>query len=161
MTEGLQQKRAPYVVEWRDAFKVQIPQVDAEHHRLFDIIRALDLDTIDETISELLDYVVTHFTNEQALMEQSGYPAFEQHLKLHEEFGAHVAEFLGSGDEWTEERVHDLRRFLNKWLIGHIMTHDLRFGRWYADHKGHAPAPQVQATKEQRGGFFARLFGRG
>ena len=72
MTEGLQQKRAPYVVEWREAFKVQIPQVDAEHHRLFDIIRALDLGTIDETISELLDYVVTHFTNEQALMEQSG-----------------------------------------------------------------------------------------
>jgi hemerythrin len=32
--------------------------------------------------------VVAHFTNEQALMEKSGYPAFEQHLKLHEEFGA-------------------------------------------------------------------------
>lgn len=159
MTEGLQQKRAPYVVEWRDAFKVHIAQVDAEHHRLFDIIRALDLSTIDETISDLLDYVVTHFTNEQALMEKSGYPAFEQHLRLHEEFGARVAEFLGSGDEWTEERVHELRRFLNKWLIGHIMTHDLRFGRWYIDHKGHAPAAPVQATTEQRG-FFARLFGR-
>ena len=161
MAEDLQNKRAPYVVEWREAFKVNIPQVDEEHHRLFDIIRSLDISTVDNVITELLDYVVTHFTNEQALMEQSGYPAFEQHLKLHEEFGAHVAEFLGSGDEWTEERVHDLRRFLNKWLIGHIMTHDLRFGRWYVDHHGKAPVAAVQAKPEQRGGFFARLFGRG
>jgi hemerythrin len=160
MSEELQNKRAPYVVEWRDAFKVNINQVDEEHHRLFDIIRSLDISTVDNVITELLDYVVTHFTNEQALMEQSGYPAFEQHLKLHEEFGAHVAEFLGSGDEWTEERVHDLRRFLNKWLIGHIMTHDLRFGRWYGDHHGKGPVAAVQAKPEQRG-FFARLFGRG
>ncbi len=152
-------KRAPYVVEWREAFKVHIPQVDEEHHRLFMLIKALDLETVDQTVEELLEYVVTHFSNEQALMERSGYPAFEQHLKLHEEFGTTVAEFLGGGDEWTEARVHEIRRFLNKWLIGHIMTHDLRFGRWYADNSKGQVALVVEATKEQRG-FLARLFGR-
>lgn len=159
MTVEQGKTRAPYVVEWRDAFKVNIPQVDEEHHRLFTLIKALNLDTVDETVAELLDYVATHFSNEQALMEKSGYPAFEQHLRLHEEFGAHVADFLSSGEPWNEERVHDLRRFLNKWLIGHIMTHDLRFGRWYSDNHGAATAPVIQGTTEHRG-FFARLFGR-
>jgi hemerythrin len=150
-------RRAPFVVEWRDGFKINIPQTDDEHRRLFALVKALDLSTIDQTLEELLDYVVTHFSNEQALMEQSGYPAFEQHLKLHEEFSAFVGEFLGSSSEWSEERVQELRRFLNKWLIGHIMTHDMRFGKWYAGHHGPNARP-VHATQAQRG-FLARLFG--
>lgn len=150
-------RRAPFVVEWRDGFKINIPQTDEEHRRLFALVKALDLSTIDQTLEELLDYVVTHFSNEQALMEQSGYPAFEQHLKLHEEFSAFVGEFLGSSSEWSEDRVQELRRFLNKWLIGHIMTHDMRFGKWYASHHGPNVRP-VHATQAQRG-FLARLFG--
>jgi hemerythrin len=150
-------RKTPFVVEWRDGFKINIQQVDDEHRHLFALVKALDIRTVERTLEELLEYVVTHFSNEQALMEQSGYPAFEQHLKLHEEFGAHVADFLSGGDGWTEERINELRRFLNKWLIGHIMTHDLRFGKWYAAHAGQN-VPPVHATREQRG-FFARLFG--
>jgi hemerythrin len=66
-------------------------------------------------------------------MDRSGYPALEQHLRLHEEFAAKIADFLVTGDDWTEERVQELRRFLNKWLIAHIMTHDMRFGKWLAN----------------------------
>ncbi len=150
-------RRAPFVIEWRDGFKINIPQVDAEHKRLFELICALNLQSVDQTIEELLGYVVTHFSNEQKLMEDAGYPAFEQHLKLHEDFGTHVADFLGTGDEWSEDRVQELRRFLNKWLIGHIMTHDLRFGNWFAQHHGSRP-PDVEGVTKQRG-LLARLFG--
>lgn len=152
-----QGKRAPFVVEWRDGFKINIPSVDAEHKRLFELIRELKLETVDQTIEELLAYVVTHFTNEQALMEKSQYPALEQHIKLHEDFGNHVADFLGTGNEWSEERIQDLRRFLNKWLIGHIMTHDLRFGNWYSQHQG-TERPDVKGVVKQRG-LLARLLG--
>lgn len=157
MTFEQEVRKAPFVVEWRDGFKVNIPQVDAEHRHLFTLVKGLDLSTVEHTLEELLDYVVTHFTNEQTLMERSGYPAFEQHLKLHEEFGTHVAEFLGNGEPWSEGRIQELRRFLNKWLIGHIMTHDLRFGKWYAEHGRDMAAPTVSAREHR--GFFARLFG--
>lgn len=159
MAEATELKKAPYVIEWRDGFKIGVGQVDQEHRHLFTLVRALNLGSVDQTVEELLDYVVTHFSNEQELMETSGYPAFEQHLKLHEEFGAQVADFLGNGDAWSEERIQDLRRFLNKWLIGHIMTHDLRFGKWYASH--HAVSPVVVQATQEPGGFFARLFGGG
>ena len=95
----------------------------------------------------------------QSPLDRSAVDAFEQHLRLHEEFAAQVADFLGNGESWTEDRVQELRRFLNKWLIGHIMTHDLRFGKWHASH--HAPiahAVPVQKTLASIG-FFARLFG--
>lgn len=159
MTPETNEKKSPFVIEWRDGFKIGIAQVDMEHRHLFTLVRALNLQTVEPTVEELLEYVVTHFTNEQDLMEKSGYPAFEQHLKLHEEFGAHVADFLGSGEAWTEDRVQELRRFLNKWLIGHIMTHDLRFGKWHATHGASNPsAPPPPAQKPV--GFLARLFGR-
>jgi hemerythrin len=151
-------KKSPFVIQWRDGFKINIPQVDQEHQHLFTLVKALDLQSVEQTVEELLDYVVTHFSNEQALMEKSGYPAFEQHLKLHEEFGAQVAEFLGGGELWTEERIQELRRFLNKWLIGHIMTHDLRFGKWY-ERQSVPSMPVVKAIQEPKG-FFARLFRR-
>lgn len=157
-------KRAPFVIEWRDGFKIGVGQVDMEHRHLFTLVAALNVHSVDRTVEELLDYVVTHFTNEQDLMERSGYPGFEQHLKLHEEFAGQVADFLGNGSEWSEDRVQELRRFLNKWLIGHIMTHDLRFGKWYSAHQAHtahhsAPAP-LSAPLSGSLGFFARLFGK-
>jgi hemerythrin len=161
MNQQKDDKRSPYSIAWRDQFRVDIPQVDAEHKRLFALVKALSLESADETVEELLEYVVLHFSNEQELMERSGYPGFDQHLKLHEEFGAHVADFLGSGDAWTEDRVQELRRFLNRWLIGHILTHDLRFGKWYTELKDKraatvaTPVPAQVKTK----GIWARLFG--
>jgi hemerythrin len=158
MVEDTPLKRAPFVIEWRDGFKIGIAQVDQEHRHLFTLVRALNLESVDHTVDELLDYVVTHFSNEQAMMEKSGYPAFEQHLKLHEEFASQVADFLGNGQAWNEDRIQELRRFLNKWLIGHIMTHDLRFGKWLESRP--APSAPVAPVTPRPAGFFARLFGR-
>ena len=158
MSEVIEQPK-PFVIEWRDGFKINIAQVDQEHQHLFALIKALNLQSAEKTVEDLLDYVVTHFSNEQDLMEKSGYPAFEQHMKLHEEFGAQVADFLGNGEQWSDERIRELRRFLNKWLIGHIMTHDLRFGKWYAQRSVRTAAPIAQMPKEVKG-FFARLFGK-
>ncbi len=154
----VESKRAPFVVEWRDGFKINIPQVDYEHRHLFALVKALNLGSIEKTLEELLGYVATHFTSEQALMEDSGYPAFEEHLRLHEAFSAFVGEFLGAGDSWNEDRVQELRRFLNKWLIGHILTHDMRFGNWHSRHHGHAARP-VQEPQAAHRGLIARMFG--
>lgn len=152
---------AGFVVEWRDGFKIGVNQIDAEHRHLFVLVKALSAENVQDTLNELLDYVVVHFTNEQELMEHSGYPEFKEHLILHESFSAHVAEFLSSDDDWTEERITELRRFLNKWLVGHILTHDLRFGRWYLDGHRDAAAQMVAPAEKRKVGWLGRVFGRG
>lgn len=149
-----------FVVEWREGFKIGVSQVDAEHRHLFTLVKSLSAQNVNDTLGELLDYVVTHFTHEQELMESSGFPDFQQHLHLHEQFSQQVAEFLSTGSDWPEERVQELRKFLNKWLVGHILTHDLRFGRWYQEH-GHAVTPQPVVTPRPKVGWFDRLLGRG
>lgn len=150
-----------FVVEWRDGFKIGIAQVDAEHRHLFTLVKSLNAANIDDTLGELLDYVVTHFTHEQDAMESSGYPDFRQHLALHEQFSSQVAEFLSASAAWDDDRVQELRKFLNKWLVGHILTHDLRFGRWYQDH-GRQPQVHAMAPNQRpKVGWFDRFLGRG
>ncbi|MDO8285062.1 MAG: hemerythrin family protein [Rhodoferax sp.] len=156
MTAALAVHKAPFAVEWREGFRIGIDQLDREHRHLFTLVLALDLGTVEQTVEQLLDYVVTHFSNEQEAMESSGYPALEQHLRLHEQFASRIADFLMPANGWTEERVQDLRRFLNKWLISHIMTHDMRFGKWFAAHN--LPASDADASAG-RAGLIGRLFG--
>ena len=151
-----------FVVEWREGFKIGVTQIDAEHRHLFTLVKSLNLLTVHDTLGELLDYVVTHFTHEQELMESSGFPDFRQHLALHEQFSAQVAEFLSASSDWTEERIQELRKFLNKWLVGHILTHDLRFGRWYVDNaKRIAAQPAKPIESKPKVGWFDRFLGRG
>jgi hemerythrin len=153
-----QQHHHAFVIEWRDGFRTGVAEIDGEHRHLFALVKRLEMENVKETLDELLEYVVSHFTHEQALMENSGYPGFEAHLALHEELSAQVAEFLGLRDDWTEERVQDLRKFLNKWLVGHILTHDLRFSKWYLDH-GRPVRPQAPPARP-RSSWFDRLLGR-
>ncbi len=150
-----------FVVEWRDGFRIGIAQVDAEHRHLFTLVKSLNAANIDDTLGELLDYVVTHFTHEQEAMESSGFPDFRQHLGLHEQFSAQVADFLSASSEWDDERVQELRKFLNKWLVGHILTHDLRFGRWFQEHGKQAAAQPVSVLAKPKVGWFDRFLGRG
>lgn len=152
---------AGFVVEWRDGFRIGVDQIDAEHRHLFVLVKALNVHNVQDTLGELLDYVVTHFTHEQALMESSGFPDFHQHLALHENFSSQVAEFLSSGSEWTDERIQELRKFLNKWLVGHILTHDLRFGRWYIEQRRDAAVRITAPPQKHKVGWFDRLLGRG
>jgi len=154
MTPAPQPPKTAFAVEWREGFCIGIDQLDHEHRHLFSLVMRLNLGTVEQTVEQLLDYVVTHFSNEQDAMEKSGYPAFEAHLKQHEEFASQIADFLMGRDGWTEERVQDLRRFLNKWLIGHIMTHDMRFGKWLVAKNKASPTPGAAKT-----GLVGRLFG--
>jgi hypothetical protein len=50
MVEALEVKKAPFVIEWRDGFKIGIAQVDQEHRHLFTLVRALHLASVDQTV---------------------------------------------------------------------------------------------------------------
>lgn len=157
MSEAMQLERAPELIEWRDSLAIGVEQIDAEHRHLFELMAALDIGSVAKIVVQLQDYVATHFAHEEALMQDSAYPGYEQHLKLHHEFASQVKKFLAAGDDWNEERVEVARHFLSKWLTGHIMAHDLRFGQWQASRTPVTP-PIVQTTRGSVG-FLARLFG--
>ncbi|HET8748241.1 MAG TPA: bacteriohemerythrin [Ramlibacter sp.] len=151
-------RQGGFVVEWREAFRTGIADLDAEHQQLFALVKGLEPDKATQLLAALVEYIVTHFTHEEALMARSGYPGLRQHVEMHEALSARVSEFLVGGTGWSGERVQALRSFLNKWLVEHILTHDLAFGRWY-----HAAVPETEPLplrEEPEGSWFDRLRGK-
>jgi hemerythrin len=155
--EGEAKERRVYVVEWKDAYSNGIDQVDEQHKHLFFLVKCLKLETIEKTLDELADYVFSHFSTEQKLMEESVYPDRERHRQIHDQFVSNVAECIANDNPWDDKRLHELRKFLNKWLIGHIMTDDQQFGRWYKQYQYQQNFDAARISEDDRG-FLSHLF---
>lgn len=153
-------KTAPALIAWNDGFKTGIADMDVAHRQLFDGVASLQMGMDAQRLAKLQEQILRHFAHEQDLMERSGYRAVEQHVKLHQEFAAQLAGFQEAGSSWDALRVQELRTFLNQWLTGHIMAHDMRFGKWYASQQARsARAIAANRPAHKPSGFFARLWG--
>ena len=151
-------ERRVYVVEWKDAYSNGIDEVDAQHKHLFFLVKCLKVETMEKTLDELADYVFSHFSTEQKLMDESEYPDRDRHRQIHDQFVSTVAECIANDEPWNEDRLHDLRKFLNKWLIGHIMTDDQQFGRWYKQYQYHQNFEAARFSPDNERSWLNRLF---
>ena len=78
---------------WRDSYNSGHPLVDSQHQELFIIanellvavIGGMPPDKIHAILGRLLDHTVRHFTDEEGLQRQYGYPGWESHQLLHQE----------------------------------------------------------------------------
>lgn len=135
-------------VNWTNELSIGIPQTDDEHRKLVDILNELDeamhhgkgTRIMGDILTRLIDYTVVHFKSEEALMEASGYPDRELHVKQHRQLVQKVQrfenEFRNNGRRITKEMME----FLTYWLTNHILIDDMAFGKHFAAHPAQ-PAP--------------------
>ncbi|MDR3214234.1 MAG: bacteriohemerythrin [Azoarcus sp.] len=117
---------------WSDAFILGIDSIDKQHrwlvdatNRLYDEIesRNPEREVLKEILEGLVDYTVNHFIVEEDLFNRLGYPEEKNHRARHDEFARHALELLlkfEKGESVSEEML----RFLQSWLINHIMKED-------------------------------------
>ncbi len=139
--------------DWNETFLTGLPAIDHQHQRLVELINDLgelvtSSDTVDASAfafarDTLLDYVGTHFSEEEALMEQAGLDRrhLERHHAAHRAF-THEALVLGeSGQDMTADRARELVDFLLNWLAYHILGVDQGMARQMrAIESGQTPA---------------------
>lgn len=120
---------------WDNIYSVGHDQIDAQHRRLFDIanrfheayVNLRGPFVLSEIFRELVDYTVTHFTDEERLMMAVGYPDFAAHKRHHDKLVGLVQTYrqqLETGVEGIEQRVME---FLKAWLNGHILGTDRNY----------------------------------
>jgi hemerythrin len=127
-------------VEWEDKYSVGVEKIDNQHKRLIDIINRLYYSrgnkthaVLGETIQELIDYTKTHFTDEEQLMRENGYPDYEAHKKKHESFIEKVKEFKNEYQKVDDDLLEDyslvteILLFLKTWLCDHILVVDKEY----------------------------------
>jgi hemerythrin len=142
---------------WKNELNTGIEVVDNQHKRIVDMINQLNrvrqahrqnkkakMEAVGNVVGEMVDYTLSHFAFEEALMEDAGYQFTRAHKRVHELFVKRVSEYQTrfQGGEDIADELHGL---LSRWLFNHIRNDDAAY------------APAIKASM----GMLARDKGEG
>ncbi|MCB1915893.1 MAG: hemerythrin family protein [Rhodocyclaceae bacterium] len=133
----------PKPIRWNDAMLTGIEEIDRQHrvlvNTLNDVIASLPHGASEELAEritrDLLSYALYHFDAEQGLMQAYGYvdacgDDAARHLAQHQAFSERVESLREQINRGEMLDLVKVVRFLQNWLVGHIMNTDLRFGEF-------------------------------
>lgn len=121
---------------WTEDLSVGDETLDQHHRRLFALLAEMDaagedgggFDEVCRILSQLTDYIAYHFSEEEAMMEKSGFPFVDLHRHSHQTIAMRVADLASGIDELNFRRIAgELRLFLSGWLIHHIEIEDFEY----------------------------------
>ncbi len=127
---------------WLKEWNTGIDVIDRQHLRIVELINDLHRagahghaggTVVNEVVRELIHYTQTHFTFEEELQAQAGYPFAKAHKRLHELFIKKVQDYQArilAGEDVMQE----VTAMLEQWLVNHIKVDDSDY------------APQVRAS---------------
>ena len=123
-----------YIV-WKDEYSVGLDSIDQQHRKLINLINqlmtAVDYSTGEEfereALADVVEYTKTHFTYEEGLMEDNGYPDFEAHKAQHKVMLAEVEVVLAEYEKDHDAAMQHALNFLKEWLITHINGTDKQY----------------------------------
>ena len=115
--------------EWRDSYSTHIPEIDADHQRLFALAASLERAVADgrgeqavrPAMLELVEYTRTHFEAEERLMAAARYPGLEAHRQEHAGFLASLRRRI---ELPASVVAKDLSVMLVNWLVDHVVRTD-------------------------------------
>lgn len=117
-------------IQWSDDLSTGIPAIDDQHRRIVgyinDLQQARCQQGVAEALGELLDYTVSHFEFEEALMAQAGFDGLEEHKRTHDAFRARIEAF-GARHAHGEDVSEELVDLLTRWLYDHIAEDDASY----------------------------------
>lgn len=128
------------MLAWKDEMSIGVPEVDAQHKMLLDLINdteaAVDRGNTREqaaqSLQRLCDYVVEHFATEEALMEPDAYPEYDRHMAEHMECTNLALDFLQAVNEGKDVDLQAFLAFAQTWIKNHILGTDQTLGRFVA-----------------------------
>lgn len=115
---------------WTNDLDTGIGVIDKQHKRIVEYINKLyevketgNQEEIGQVLNELVDYTLSHFTFEESLMEEAGYPYIKAHKRVHQLFVKRVDDYL-QRFKMGEDIADELLNTLKAWLINHIRNDD-------------------------------------
>lgn len=121
---------------WNQGMCLGNERIDQQHKKLTDLINELyqaftagrDKDILAQLIREVSAYCLYHFSDEEKLMAEIGYPDAEHHTAQHRTFVLKTVDFLVDAADGKEDISLEMLDFLTDWWIGHIQGTDMRLG---------------------------------
>ena len=124
------------IIEFDDTLITGNETIDTQHKELISRIKQF-VDTCEKEENskikaiKMLDYLTEytnfHFSEEEKLQEEIGYPGLKEHKEKHEEFKKNLKEldaFLEESEGPTDAFVQQVKSNVVDWLFTHIKAFD-------------------------------------
>ena len=123
--------------EWTDDLDTKVSAMNDEHKELIKLMNRLyDLNKegvaksdLQQAFSDLANYTIKHFSDEEAYMESINYEKLVVHKRIHEELLKKVTEFKEKFDQPDGKLDDSFFNFLSMWLSSHIRGIDIQYGQ--------------------------------
>lgn len=114
---------------------VGIALIDEEHRHFVSLLDRFNEKRlppgacVGDMLAEVLVYTETHFTNEEIVMRDAGYPLYHLHKEQHDLAEAEMHRLTADGVSEEEIRTV-LGRFIRNWFLLHIQSADMKLADW-------------------------------
>jgi len=137
-------------IEWHDYLSVGVKEIDQQHKLLIERYNAFftaynqgqAAEELTRLFNFLVEYVTTHFADEENLQLRVGFPDYQNHWKQHQELSGRVAEFKVRIEDGKYEPslISSAGLLMTGWLIEHISVMDRAVGRFIKESQSQAVA---------------------
>jgi hemerythrin-like metal-binding protein len=133
--------------DWRDAYALGIPAVDAEHRQILDALASVDRlragggdhSEVRVRLARLSAVTRWHFQNEEDFLERLGYPEVERQRSEHAAFVEHLDGLALGDDPGLPSQV----AFVRDWFVDHVIGTDRCYTRWLSRGAGAGPLDRL------------------
>lgn len=123
-------------LEWTPVLDVHVDDMNNEHKKLIDLMNIVyDMNEANKSkqevktaLTNLANYTVKHFSDEEKYMESISYPKLSTHKIIHQELLKKVNGFIDDFDKGDGSLPKEFFDFLKRWLVAHIKGIDIQYG---------------------------------
>lgn len=141
------------LIRWDPKFALGIPYIDEQHKHLVELCNKLYTEVLASrlkyendknaqwqnamagTLKECVNYVATHFSNEEKIMKLVGYEQFSEHKNRHDEFTKKVLETAKGFESMDFSDAIKFCKFLYEWILSHIAHEDKLYVKKVLEYK--------------------------
>jgi hemerythrin len=126
-------------------YRVGIEEIDHEHQELFDVIEKVYASFLSNSetalaaahrhVAELIARTCHHCANEESRMGAEAYPGLETHREAHRKLLTQLKDLQLRVEAEDRHLPVYIYHFLHSWLICHILTEDMKFGKFMAQRR--------------------------
>jgi len=122
------------MIQWSSQYDIGIPVIDSQHKRIVDYLQQIEAQQgteaghTNELLNLLVDYTLSHFAFEEALMDEAGFEELEEHQVMHAAFSDQI-KTLQKRFKSGENIDGPLSEILMEWLTKHIRGDDASYAR--------------------------------
>jgi len=130
------------LLTWSKSKSVGVRILDDQHRGMIRILNELHAAAIKGRVGEVAGPLLSqvscmsreHFSTEEELMEQTGYPGLAEHRAKHQALLTYAEEFLARHDGSDATSYVKLLDFLRDWLREHLRNEDKKYTVWMNEH---------------------------